>query len=403
VSSALRVRIPRALLTLIVLSALLLLWTAGIDVPVLLDVPEFQTGDAQNYLAAAQSFSQDRALIDASGRSLTLFPPGLPLVVGTLLTLGISAEWAVLFINGISVILIVTTVFFLARRILQNEWLALFAAATVGLNASFLRTNQQLWTEPVFAALAMGLFLVLVRAIQERHLSRRALIFAVLLVWASIWLKFLGVTFAFLLAFAVFLLCANFSTRDRWIRTLLALSVGLVGLIPLIVRNLLLGSGAFGDRREAYVSVEGALSNGLQEFGRILVQPETSGLSGVFGVILAVLLVAGFWIAWLRGNRPVQVLGFGVILYWSLLWVSQVRTHVDADIERFVVPMMGPMVVLALYSLVEVWRVSSTTLAQRGYSVLVRGLQVLFAFLFVVLLATNAAKSYLVALEGVPG
>lgn len=134
-----------------------------------------------------------------------------------------------------------------------------------------------------------------------------------------------------------------------------------------------------------------------------MVQPETSGLSGVFGVILAVLLVAGFWIAWLRGNRPVQVLGFGVFLYWSLLWVSQVRTHVDADIERFVVPMMGQLVILALYSLVQVWRVSSTTLAQRGYSVFARGLEVIFAVLFVVILATNATKSYLVALEGMSG
>lgn len=218
-TSALREKILRALLTCVIQSALLLPWTAGIDVPVLLDVPEFQTGDAQNYLATAQSFSQDRALIDASGRSLLLFPPGLLLVVGTLLIVGISAEAAVLFINGISLILIVATVFFLARRIVQNEWLSLFAAAIVGLNASVLRTNQQLWTEPLFAALAMGLFLVPVRATQEGHLSRRAFIFAALLVWATIWLKFLGVAFAFLLAFSVYLLCANVSTKDRWIRT----------------------------------------------------------------------------------------------------------------------------------------------------------------------------------------
>jgi hypothetical protein len=181
------------------------------------------------------------------------------------------------------------------------------------------------------------------------------------------------------------------------------LALGLVGLVPVAVRNLLLGSGAFGDRRDAYVSFEGALSNGLQEFGRILVQPETSGLSGVFGVMLAGLLLAGLWIAWLRRDDPAKVVGIRVDVYWCFFWVSQIRTHVDADIERFIIPMMGPMVILALYALLQTWRITFMTLIQRGQPIVARIAQTAAVLLLIIILATNAAKSSLVALAEMNG
>jgi len=395
-----RIGLPQVLLCFVALSSVVLLWVAGIEIPLLPDESVLRTVDAQNYLAAAQSFSQGNGLIDASSRPLTLFPPGLPVVIGALLSAGMSAQVAVLVVNGSSLLLIILATYFLARRIFGNEWLALFAAALVGWNPSVLRTSQQLWTEPLFAALGMGLFLLLVRSIQTGHLSRKAFVVASLLVWGAIWLKYLGVSFAFVLACAVFLLDANSSMRDRWIRTVLALGAGLVGLVPLAIRNLLLGSGAFGERRDPYVSIEGALSNGLQEFGRILVQPETSGLSGILGVMLGVALIGGLWIAWYRGNEAVQLVGFGVVLYWAFFWISQVRTHVDADIERFIIPMMGPMVILALYALLEVWRITDETLVRRGHQVLARTGLIACVLLGIFILVANAAKSYLIAFEG---
>lgn len=392
-----RAELPQVLLWFVVLCAVSLLWIAGINVPVLPDEAISRAVDAQNYLAAAQSFAQGNGLLDTASRPLTLFPPGFPMVIGALLSVGLSASVAVLVVHGLSLLLLISTTFFVARRIFGNEWLALFAAALVGLNPSVLRTSQQLWTEPLFAALGMTLFLFLVRAIQTGRLSRKVFVVAALLVWGTIWLKFLGVVFAFVLACAVFLVYANSSTRDRWIRTLLALFTGLVGLVPLVIRNLLLGSGAFGERRDPYVSVEGALSNGLQEFGRILVQPETSGLSGVLGVMLALSLMAGIWFAWYRRNTAVQLLGFGVVIYWVFLWTSQVRTHVDADIERFIVPMIGPMVILTVYALREVWQITAMTLERRGHRMFARAGHMALVLLLVLILVTNAAKSYLVS------
>lgn len=379
-------------------ASVILLWRAGVIVPGLPQAPDSPTGDAQNYLAAALSFSQSGQLLNASGEAFTLFPPGLPIAFGALLTLGFAPSMALFALNAMSVVAFLACTYLTAVRVLGSPWLGLATIALVGLNPSFLQVNQQLWTEPIFGALVAAFFFVVVTIIREPRYPRGWWIAAFALVWLMTWLKFLGIVFAAVLAL-VYLM----NVRRTWVARLRnaigVLLIGLAGLVPVVARNISLGVGAFGNRNDPYVSWEGAISSGLQTFGRIIVQPESSGLSGVIGIVVATIVLFGTWFAWLRRVKSVQILGSGIIIYWVALWVSQVRTHVDVEVERFFVPMLGITVIVLLYALVQWWFATKGVMLARYPAVVSRLTGFALIALLVLVIVLNALKTYLVATQ----
>lgn len=384
----------RAAFAFLVLLSLALLWHAGVVVPSFPEVMTGPMGDAQHYLAAAISFAEDGRLLNASGEPFTLYPPGLPIVMGLLFSLGASAEAALVMINTISIVITLTFTYLTGLRALAPNWLALAAVALVGLNPSFLRVQQQLWTEPIFAALISVFLYVMVRIAQSRKVARTWWILAIGLVWAMIWLKFLGIVLAFIVA-VTYVLSGPALNALRVRNAALLLLAGTAGVIPIVIRNVVVGGGLFGDRRDPYVSLEGAIVGGIQDFGRIVVQPESSGLSGLIGAFLAAAVLGGIWIAWARRFRPVEILGLSVLIYWGALWLSQVTTHVDAEVERFLVPVMSAMVLVVLYFFRQLLGESSRILAARDQRTFLNVIAVVSVAVLMLVIVLNGLKSYL--------
>jgi hypothetical protein len=387
-----------ALVIVVTLVSVAILWHTGPTVPALLgDLT--RTGDANNYLAAAISFSKDGVLLDAAGRSFTLFPPGLPIIIGSLLAAGIPVSYAILAVNTVSLIVLIFFTYLIGKQLFDNPWLPLLAASILALNPSTLRVFTELWTEPLFSALVAMLVFALVHSVRMGKFSRAALAVSTVLVWGLIWLKFLGVIFALLVAFTYLATSVRRSTRERWLKTSLIVGLGLIGVVPIAIRNLALGAGAFGNREQAYITLESAVTNGVQEFGRIVVQPETSGIGGVIGVVIGLLILMGCWLAWAKRNRAEQIVGLSVVIYWGALWVSQISTHVDASIERFLIPIMGPMILISIYALREVWQVTQAILIERNQFLARRMMLILVTILALALVAGNAAKALLTSLD----
>jgi hypothetical protein len=296
-------------------------------------------------------------------------------------------------------IVLIFFTYLIGKQLFDNPWLPLLAASILALNPSTLRVFTELWTEPLFSALVAILVFVLVRSVRMGKFSRAALAVSTVLVWGLIWLKFLGVIFALLVAFTYLATSVHRSTRERWLKTSLIVGLGLIGVVPIAIRNLALGAGAFGNREQAYITLESAVTNGVQEFGRIVVQPETSGTGGVIGVVIGLLILMGCWLAWAKRNRAEQVVGLSVVIYWGALWVSQISTHVDASIERFLIPIMGPMILISIDAVREVWQVTQAILIERNQFLARRMMLILITILALALVAGNAAKALLTSLD----
>lgn len=388
-----------ALLVLVALTSVSLLWIAGIDVPVLTSEPLEFTGDAHHYLAAATSLVDSGNLTDATNKPLTLFPPGFPILIAIPLFAGVPTHLALFVINALSIFLIIFITYWIGVRILPTKWAALVVAALVGVNPSLLRTAAFVLSEMPFAVVTGAVLLLAVITVQKQHMSRWEFILSVALIWIAISLKFLGVALIVPFAWALFSSLTSAKQSNRWLRVALASLLASAALAPIVLRNLSLGSGPFGDRREAYITIEGALSGGLGALGRIVIQPDSSGLSEPIGIALATLFVVAIWVAWLRNNLGIQALGIGVAAYFLVLWASQTRTHVDADIERFVVPIMGSVMVVLALSLISATKVSQELLLRKGRGYLSQGLAIGVVVVVATLFSLSLLKSILLAMQ----
>ena len=387
------------LLAVIALTSVSLLWIAGINVPVLTSEPLDFTGDAHHYLAAATSLVDSGNLTDASNKPLTLFPPGFPILIAIPLFAGVPTHLALFFINALSIFLIIFITYWIGIRILPTKWAALVVAALVGVNPSVLRTAAFVLSEMPFSVVTGAVLLLAVITVQRQHMTRWQFVLFVALIWIAISFKFLGVALIVPFAWALLSSLTSAKQSNRWLRVALASFLASAALVPILLRNLGHGSGPFGDRREAYITIEGALSGGLGALGRIVIQPDSSGLSEPIGIALAMLFVVAIWIAWLRNNPGIQALGIGVAAYFLVLWVSQTRTHVDADIERFVVPVMGSVMVVLAWSLINATKMSQELLLRKGRGYLSRMVVVGVVVVVATLFSLSLLKSILLAMQ----
>ena len=303
--------------------------------------------DSVSYAAAATSFADTGRLITYDGSPLTLFPPGLSVILGALMALGVSLDLATIALNAVATGVTVATTFYLARLVLRSSGWALGAMAVVALSASTIRIGSFLWTEPVFTALVTVLLLLLARGVALSRFSWPVVVTMGVLVSVATTFRYVGVV-------AVPVVAAFVAWRGGWQRYPKGLAVGLISLLgffAVALRNLSNGAPPLGERYPGSVGVEGALQGLIRTWGEYIAPEQTTSLTVVVGAALAVVVLLGVWVAVISRNVAGLALAVFVLVYWSAIVFSQVGTRLDIDSERFGAPVLAPTVIIVLLAI----------------------------------------------------
>lgn len=370
------------------------------------------SADSVSYAAAATSFADSGRFVTYDGSALTLFPPGLPAVLGVLVSAGVSLSVATVAVNVVATCVTVVASYVLARQVLSSPGWSLAAAAAVCLLAATVRVGSYLWTEALFTALITVTLALITWAVRHRRAPWWLVVASGVLVALATVVRFVGVV-----AVPVVVVAIALSVRDRRVvKAGVAGALAALGLVVVAIRNVSLDAPVFGERYPGSQGLEGALFGVVLQWGEYIAPSRTTTLTVVVGAIVGLVILSGIWLVIVGGNRPGIVAASLVAVYWLAIVVSQVGTRLDAVTERFAAPVLAPTVVLFLVATRSIGAVVCTQLAsmltvsrarvRRGVTIvvgviaaLVVGLSIVHAVEFVressrdgIELASNAAK-----------
>ena len=315
--------------------------------------------DSVSYAAAATSFADTGRFITYDGTDLTLFPPGLPAVLGLLIAAGLSLSAAAVLVNVAAVCVTVIAAYFLARQVLVIPGWSLGAAAAVSLLAATVRVGSYLWTEALFTALITVALVLVTWAVRHRRTPWWLVVAAAVLVALATTLRYVGVV-----AVPVVVLAIAWASRDSRVgKAVVAAVIGVLGLVLPALRNVLLGAPALGERYPGSVNLEGAITGLVLQWGEYVAPSRTTSLTLLAGAIVGIVLLVGVWLVVVQRNRPGVMLALFVFIYWIAIVISQVGTRLDVVTERFAAPVLAPTVVLVLVALRSGLNESSRQLA----------------------------------------
>lgn len=299
--------------------------------------------DSVAYVAGARGLLDGHGVVDIGGAPLTIFPPGLSLLLASLGALGVSLTTAGLVINLISVAAVVLLTFAVARRTLGSDVAALAAAALVGVAPATVDTASMLWTELAFTATLLLVLWVLTAAQQRGDLAWGSVAALTGLVWCAVALRYVGVVLILVATAATWM--ATKGRRQRLLRTAAVLALTSIGPAALVLRNLGEGAGALGTRYPGTQSPNGVIERSVGLWGRYVTQVDLNQWTTLAGVVVVALGVTGLVAAFRRYSALTSVAVLGVS-YWLVIWWSQVTTRVDVESDRLAYPVLPATVIL---------------------------------------------------------
>jgi len=300
--------------------------------------------DSVSYAASASSWAESGQLRSYDGRELSIFPVGLPVVIGSVMAAGLSLSSGVILTNVIATALTVLAAYFLGREVLRSPGLALLTAAFVALAASSVRVGSYFWTEPVFTMLLSWALVITARAVRMRAGSWWIPVAVGTLITATTMYRYVGIVALPVLALGV----AYAATSKRITKGVSVLLIGSIGIAFSAGRNLLYGAPALGERYPGSIESQGALLGLVKLWGEYVAPSITTSLTVVAGSIVLVLIAVGVWTVLIDRNGPGILIASYVVIYWVAILVSQVGTRLDVATERFGAPALAPSVVLVL-------------------------------------------------------
>ena len=303
--------------------------------------------DSVSYAAAATSFADTGRFVTYDGTDLTLFPPGLPAVLGVLIATGLSLSTAAVLANVVAVCVIVSASYLLARQVLVSPGWSLVGATAVSMLAATVRVGSYLWTEAIFTALITVVLVLVTWAVRHRRTPWWLVVAAATLVAVATTLRYVGVV-----AVPVVIVAIAWAARESRVgKAALAGLIGLLGLVLPALRNVILGSPPLGERYPGSVNLEGAITGLVLQWGEYVAPSRTTSLTWIAGAVVGIVLLVGMWLVIVQRNRPGAVLALFVLVYWLTIVISQVGTRLDVVTERFAAPVLAPTVVLVLVAL----------------------------------------------------
>lgn len=313
------------------------------------------TQDSTNCLAMAASLLRDGSLVGVSGRPVTVFPPGFPMLLALTDRVGpggsrsgdlvavrlLLATCAVVTSWGAARIVV--------RHVADHRW-AVVAAVATALSPALLLVWSRVWSEAPFIA-ALVVFLVAVDELWPRTDGSRTgptarwLALAVASSWAAFLFRYVGVITVPVIGCAVALRPAA-TLRRRIGRGVAAASAASIAPLVVVTRN---------------VVVDGTMAGGRAGSDHQLVQSLATGAGTVSDWVLPLvaplgLVVVAVVLCWLglRGSlRILQgvlrdlapiVLTVGLLAVFVVL--SDLSTSIDGFDHRILSGLVVPMVVI---------------------------------------------------------
>jgi len=337
--------------------------------------------DSAYYVSAARSFAESGRFTALDGRPLTMFPPGLPLILGTAAKAGLDIQATALGLNAASASVAVLLTYLLASRALSSRGYALAVAAAFSLSRFTAANYSMIWTEPLFTVSVMSTLLVLTRALHRRSIPWREVLLLGVVVSLATTLRFVG----FALLPVVFGGVLSALRAQGWARALAravsAAGLASMGFVYVVGRNLALGVGAFGEIYASSVSVFQVFKDTVSTLG-LYAYPSAplSPFAAFFvGVPVVALLLHGFVQALVRKVPALLLVSGFTGVYWVSLWCGQLAASIEPVNYRLVFPVFAPMLVVLAFS-VEVLA-SSVSGARAGRRFRLVSAAVLVAFM----------------------
>lgn len=311
--------------------------------------------DSVAYASAARSLAHSGELAAYfSTTPLTIWPPGLPAILGMLISLGISTPTAAILLNLFAMAVCVALTFVLAVQTLHSRAWGLIVTALVAVSPATINLFTMLWSEPLFTVCVMLTLVILASFVHTASAgSRRILLLGLCMaISAGCLIRYTGAALIPLASIGVYLALR----RDKGHRRAL-IHAGVVGLLSsagivfMTCRNLILDGHPLGDRLPSHTSLDSVVINTFRGLGEFVVFDNSCHNLQILGGILIVCVFAGGVGRTVRhGNTVLQTVLCFVILWWGLLIYSEVTTKVDRINSRLLYPALAAMaVVVASY------------------------------------------------------
>lgn len=304
--------------------------------------------DSLGYVAAARSFAESGSLLTISGETMTIWPPGFPIVLGALLRLGLDLEATVVGLNVIFVMLTIALSYILALEALSSRALATLTALVVSVSPSTGRVFRMLWTEPPFMVLTLLVLVILVRACRIARITWWEIVIVGAAVALATSIRFVGFTLIPIAAFGALIASRSRGRARATASAFAAGGIASIGLAAVALRNLGLGAAALGDRSPSDLSLLGVLFQSVRTVGSYLVPRSWMWIAVSIGVLLVMIMAYALWRAAMERESGLLLMSFFVGLYWAMLWYSQIATRIDSIGDRLTAPIFTPMVILVI-------------------------------------------------------
>ena len=304
-------------------------------------------GDSGNYLFTAQSILDGTGITTPSGEALTIFPPGYPLLLAAIASLGIDLTTAATLINLISITLTITGTYLLARLSLGGRLLPLIAVTILATSGATIRVFSNAWTEPIFIVLMLAILILLVQVTKKKLLSWPVAITIGILISLATTLRFVGL---FMIPVIVVSLWIATKPKIEYPKVIATTTLALVGFLALGVRNVSLGVPPMGERSEGALTLQGSLEKFVRQLGIYIAPPDSTSLTNVAGAVLLTALLASTWMIYIRRDRHLYPVALYFLVFWGGIMLSQASTRIDVDPERLGSPAFIAVIILGLYA-----------------------------------------------------
>jgi len=369
--------------------------------------------DSYSYLEAARNLSAGNGYVSdliftssplGDPPPLTIWPPGYPIAVATLMSLGVADATAARLVSIVCFALLVVTVRYVGRCSIDDRT-GVLAALFVAAWPVLVQHSGDIESESLFLAATAGALLCLIHALDIQSApSYRLLSSGAILLGLAVVTRYLGIVFVPATSLAIVVVLQRTGGIKAWIRPLVVWAgIATLPAALWMTRNLAIGGSLAGPRTldgspDPLPHLWTAIKTVGRDLGeltaRVLVLPELLGLPVVVSLaalLLFLLLLISFGAA--RRQRPHRYSEDGTLPTGLKILVTTVAGYgIGMVALRGVVQTADPLdsrMMMAIYPFVAVLLATTVTAARSASGRLVRRLPIVVGALAVVAVAAT--------------
>ena len=319
------------------------------------------TADSVGYVAAARSFAADGEFRYWDGTPFTTWPPGLPLILGTLIKAGVDPLVSTFVLNVLWASTLVALTYLIGRRLLPSPNVALVPAALVAIALSTVRVYSQLWTEPLFTVLCLATIWLLMRMIQDGT-SISGVIAVAACVSLACSLRYIGIALLPVVGFSLLTGEARRGLALALARAAAVVALSGIGIAVLALRNLSLVGSLFGSSSTSSASLRQLIRTTLANLGGWIAANAPVGTTVAVFAGVAVLGMAALGVFFLARNVATRRLAVPLVAfiacYLTVLLISLLNVNALLDF-RYVAVVLPPMAILVVAATWNLWSLAT--------------------------------------------